>query len=488
MITRRHAVAALGAAAASPLAAPLIARATEAPTSADLRGDVAILRQALALHPGLYRYATPAQIEARLGQFESEFITAATPQMRYLLLSRFLAAIRCGHSYANFFNQKKAIAAALFDRQSRLPYHFRWIGGKMIVTADHSGMASLPPGTEVRTINGVRAGAMLSRLMPYVRADGHNDAKRISLLEVTGSERIETFDVFHGLIYGMPADGRHRLDVCLPGARETTIDVPVIDLATRRSTMTVARKGDEPLWSWTMRSDGVALLTMPDWATYNSKWPWRAWLDERLGTLAGAKGLIIDLRANEGGEDCGNPIIARLAKHDIAPDRYDERLRFQRTPANLDRYLDTWDDSFRTLGVGGTPLANGFFTRPNSDAIHTISAVSPRLSLPTAVLIGPANSSATFQFVNTLKTNRIAKLFGTVTGGNRRGINGGCFFFVRLPASELEFDLPLVGSFARTPQPDAGLNPDVIVAATAGDIAAGNDPVMATALAWISRA
>ena len=71
---------------------------------------------------------------------------------------------------------------------------------------------------------------------------------------------------------------------------------------------------------------------------------------------------------------------------------------------------------------------------------------------------------------------------GNHTGGNRRGINGGSFFFVRLPASGLEFDLPLVGTFPATPQPDAGLEPDRAVPIMPGDLAAGRDPQMETAL------
>jgi hypothetical protein len=73
-------------------------------------------------------------------------------------------------------------------------------------------------------------------------------------------------------------------------------------------------------------------------------------------------------------------------------------------------------------------------------------------------------------------------LFGAPTGGNRRGINGGSFYFLRLPNSGLEVDLPLTGFFRTTPQPDAGLVPDINIALTADDIAVGRDPVLERSL------
>ncbi len=477
---------ALGTAALAPFAVPFAARAADSPSAADLKGDIAILREALALHPGLYRYSTPEQITGRIDLLERDWLSAAGLDGRYLALARFLASIRCGHSYPNFFNQKKAVKADLFERPTRLPFTFRWITGRMIVLADHSGTGTLTAGTEIRSINGVPAHAILARLVPYVRADGHNDAKRTALLGVSGNETIETFDVFHGLLYGAPAGGVHRLAIRKPGGRDQSVAMAPITLAARLAQMPPAPAKDSPIWQWQMRGDGIALLTMPGWALYNSRWDWQAWLGERLDSLGGARGLVIDLRENEGGNDCGDSILARLVDAPLSPPGQIQKLRFERTPPAIDRYLDTWDDSFRTMGVGGKPLGGGFIERPGGDTILTITPAAKRLTLPVATLIGPTNSSATFQFATMARASGKVQLFGEATGGNRRGINGGAFFFVRLPASGIEFDLPLVGYFATTPQPDAGLDPDVRVAATPADIAQGNDVVLARAADWIA--
>lgn len=478
-MNRREAIAALGACALLPAAAAGL-------EPADLRGDIHILREALKLHPGLYRYARPAEIEDRLLRLERAFTAAPTVERLYLLLSRFLASLRCGHSYCNFFNQKKTVATLLFDRPTRLPFHFTWIGRQMVVTRDPAGLGILP-GTEVVSVNGVAAPAMLEALMPLVRADGANDGKRAALLGVAGADGIETFDVFHGLVFGVPSGGEHRLVLRLPGGRKRLVQLPAIGLAERRAQMT-SRDAEKnaPAWDWTIRADGIALLTMPSWALYNSKWDWRGWLDDRLAGLSGAKGLIVDLRDNEGGEDCGDHLLARLAGRPIGQPPAERRVRFRRTPAHLDPYLDTWDQGFRTLGATARPVGGGFL-RLEDEADATIQPRGPRLALPVAALIGPVNSSATFHFAQKARQGGLVRLFGRTTGGNRRGINGGAYFFVRLPGSGLEFDLPLIGYFPPGMPPDAGLPPDVAVAPTAADIAQGRDPAMAAAASWILR-
>jgi hypothetical protein len=75
----------------------------------------------------------------------------------------------------------------------------------------------------------------------------------------------------------------------------------------------------------------------------------------------------------------------------------------------------------------------------------------------------------------------LGTLVGQATGGNQRGITGGAFFFLRLPKSHIETDVPLIGQFpiAAGPLPDAGIEPDVYVQPRLEDIAAGRDAELA---------
>ena len=103
------------------------------------------------------------------------------------------------------------------------------------------------------------------------------------------------------------------------------------------------------------------------------------------------------------------------------------------------------------------------------------------------VLVDANNSSATFQFAQTVQQNRLGILVGQPTGGNQRGINGGAFFFLRLPNSKIEMDLPLIGYFPALQMPDAGLTPDILVPRTLGDIVEGRDAALAVVQAQLAH-
>jgi hypothetical protein len=490
-LTRRTA---LGALAAAPVACTSLGAAPPAgaglgPTKrgVDLKADIGILRRAYTeLHPGLYRYATPDLVAGRFDQLERNLDADQSLGQTYLTLSRFLATVRCGHSYANFFNQSDAVVAALFQRRSFLPFHFRWLGEQIVVERNLSEDASLTPGTVISHIDGIAAEQILAKLLPYVRADGSNDDKRRALLEVRGFDRIETFDVFHSMAF--PAtDAAFNLRVRTPGGAERNVSIAAHGPDERKASMRVHGEKDGPEWTLEMRGP-VGVLTMPNWALYNSKWDWRGWLTDRLDRLAGdgARGLIVDVRGNEGGLDCGDPIIARLIDRDLNLDDVERRVRYRRTPADLDPYLDTWDKSFRDWGDGAVVISDGWYKlKAEVDDRPFIAAKGPRFTGKVVVLTDAQNSSATFQFAQKIKSYGLGQLVGQPTGGNQRGINGGAYFFLRMPGSSLEVDLPLIGYFPLTQKPDAGLMPDVRVNLTANDIATGRDRVMETALAAI---
>ena len=177
-------------------------------------GDVDLVAEALkALHPGLLRYNTPVQIDERLALLRREFTADDTLTGRYLALSRCLSTLQCGHSYANFFNQRDAVKQALFDGPTRLPFTFRWLADEMVVEASHTTTMDLAAGTVVQRIDGAPAIERLRRLMPYTRADGSNPGKRVRQLSVRGRHPYDHFDIFHGLVYGAPARGRFVLDL-----------------------------------------------------------------------------------------------------------------------------------------------------------------------------------------------------------------------------------------------------------------------------------
>ena len=443
--------------------------------------DIRLLGEILrTLHPGLTRYLSQQEFELELDRLGSVWNVESTLERRFVNLTRFLARLRCGHSYPSFYNQGKLVEEALFTRKDRLPFAFRWIGDVMVVTKNHADDAPIPVGSEVRSINGRSTREILAKLIPLARADGANDGKRKALLSVTGADGIESFDVLYGLTFCATTPDRFDIRYnALGSKREHAVSVDPINLTTRKKySKQLNARGDTPFWHWTMDANGIATLTMPSWVVYNTKWDWESWLEDRLNSLRGATGLIVDLRGNEGGNDCGDLVLARLAQRDIPLPRVDRLVRYRRVPVELNAFLDTWDDGFRDWGEQAKPFNEHFFRLARADDRDVISARGSPITVPVVVLIGPQNSSATFQFSSLVRSMGLGKLVGETTGGNQRGINGGAFFFARLPDSGIEFDVPLIGYFPDGRQPDAGLDPDLSVANSSIDIAEGRDRIM----------
>jgi hypothetical protein len=464
--------------------------------SADLQADLATLRRVYTeLHPGLERYLSPSEVAEHFDATHRHFASDRTVAEAFLAFTRLTAAIRCGHSYPNFFNQSKGVANALFEGQDKVPFEFRWIGHRMIVTAGHAPETDLPRGTEILTINGIPVATILDSLLPLARADGGNDAKRIAYLEVRGRERYHAFDVLYPLAFPVPAP-RFVLSVRGPNngtTRRITVAALTAEARRAQGVGSADPSPEAPLWRYA-ESDGLGVITMPTWALFNSKWDATRWLDSVLdaATTHALPDLVVDLRGNEGGIDAGNALLARLIDAPLRLPVYARHVRYRRVPEDLNPLLDTWDPSFRDWGAAAVgPIDARYYrlTKWDDDTSGTdvITPSPSRYRGRVWVLVDAANSSATFQFALAVKQSGVATLVGQPTGGNRRGINGGAFFFVRLPRNGLEVDLPLVAGFPVTEEPDAGVVPDILVVPSVPDITSGVDAEMRAVREAIAR-
>jgi len=474
---------AASAQAAARKTAPAI-RADRMLRAADLQADVAILRRTYeALHPGLYRYSTPDQVDEAFRALSREFDQDRTLAQAYVAFSVFAATVKCGHTYPNFFNQSKAVATAIFEAP-RVPFYFRWLGDRMIVTRSFAAEPRIRAGTEALAINGVAVADILARLMTVARADGHNDAKRMAYLQVDGTSRFEAFDIYWPLFFPSAAP-LVTLRVRGPdGSREQTVSVGLVPYADRVASIEAASGTravkNASIWDYSDLGSRMGYLRMPSWVLYNTTWNWKAFLDETFHTLVtdGVTDLVIDLRGNEGGSDVGDVIISHLIAAPVPRQAVTRLVRYRKVPDDLLPYLDTWDPFFKNWGASAIDAADGFYRLrrdANDDVGGVIAPAEPRFTGRVWVLVGATNSSATFEFAQTVRQNRLGTLVGQPTGGNQRGINGGAFFFLRLPRSGIELDVPLIGQFPAGDPPDAGLQPDVLVVPTVRDIALGRD-------------
>ena len=466
-------------------------------SASELRADLALLRETLAaLHPGLHRYVDAAALASRWAELERSLKPELSLGEGYLLLAQTVAAIRCGHTWPNFWNQSALTQQALFDGPDKLPFACRWIDDALVVTGNGSEDDRFQRGTRILRLNGVAAGTIRDRLLECVKGDGANTGQRLAGLGLVGHGSFEALDAFLPVLFP-PTEGRFRVEAQAPETDQAfTAEVSATDRRRRRSALE-ARHGPLPssyddLWSFRHLNAQTAYLRLGTFVTYKMKLDWKRFLRDAFQEMKtrDTRHLIVDIRGNEGGMD---EVVAELVtywtKRPFEHLEEESRLKFAVVPETLRPFLDTWDQSLFDLTGKVEPLGDGFYR-------WTGAAPEPRPIRPTKrtfggtvwLLVDGANSSATFHLARLCRQHQLATLVGEETGGSRRGSNGGSMFFLRLPKTGLEVDIPVYGSPLHPERPDRGIEPELAVAPTAADYAAGRDAAIAAALNRIQAA
>ena len=449
--------------------------------------DLRLLQRAFkALHPGLYRYSTEAQIDADFAAALVQVAGGASRAQLFLLASRLAASVRCGHTWASPYNQSALMVKEVFERADKLPFTLRLVDGRFLVTA--SALSGLAAGTELLAVDGHSAAHIVQSLLPYVRADGRgagSDAKRLS--QLSDGRNGGAMDRLFPLLFAPTASG-WRLRVQDAGAMlsRELLAAPMA-LADRQR---VLLPPPMPAAAWQFQIEGdTAVLTLPTFAFWNGGFDAKAFLQRSFDAMRAKQVpyLIVDIRQNEGGDDAiGRALLAHLLKQPYTVPATRTESAYERVPYALARYLDSWDFSFfdRTGQVARGPGRN--WQLPEKPAL-TIEPVATPYAGRTLLLVGPQNSSAGYLLARDVQRSAAATLLGQPTGGNLRGLNGGQLAWITLPASGVGVDIPLIASFATADEPDAGITPEVLVAARYGDAAAGIDTEWVAAQALISQ-
>ncbi len=457
-------------------------------TPAQAQSEIRLLERALvALHPGLYRYRTPSQIDAEFAAAEAAVSQGASIGTMYLLASRLSAAVRCGHTWTNPLNQSGAVARSVLGAADKLPLRLRVVAGRLLVTA--SADPQVQAGDELIAVDGRAAPDLIAELLPYLRADGSNDGKRLSQLDsgVNGGAMDRLFPLLHP-----PANGRYALRIRKLAAGETprTVAVAASTVAWREDTLAA---GGQSVASeaWRLQfAAPMAILTMPTFAFWRGNFDWRRFLDDAFTEIGrrGITGLVLDLRRDEGGDNAvGDALLAHLLRTPYAPPASRAEVRFERVPYALAHFLDTWDFDFfdhtgQVQALGGRNLR---LLTANEGGMPIMPA-APHYAGRTVALVGPQMSSAGFLIGRDLQRSHAAILVGQELGGNLGGMNGGQLAWLNLPKSGVAVDNPLVAWTPTTPQPDATVVPDVPVPQDFDAAAHGTDWEMGAAMAVLA--
>jgi C-terminal processing protease CtpA/Prc len=237
----------------------------------------------------------------------------------------------------------------------------------------------------------------------------------------------------------------------------------------------------EKTWEYKLLNEQTAYMKFGTFAFWNSNFNEINFVDSVFNDLAkrpAINNLIIDIRNNEGGDNTGDYILSYITSKEIGCDDPDRVCyRYLTIPDSLLSYLSTWDNSFKkpkdptkyTLNeIGLYELKN------NGQPCDYIKPKANGFIGNVYLLTNAKNSSAGYEMARNFRVAQLGKIVGETTGGSQQGINGGEFFFLTLPNSKFEIDLPLIYAY-HAQKEDVGIKPDYEVNSTQKDISKGKD-------------
>lgn len=452
-----------------------------------LEEDFAVFKKTLTtLHPGIYRYNTLASLEKDFAALNGK-LNAPMPESEFfILVSQFLNKLKCGHTYTNFYNQDAKLKERLFNQRTYLPFYFQIVDGKMIIT-NNASSKNIAAGSEITKINGVEVSKIIEKLLTVTKADGNSTLEhRVNSIGLSRNEAesYALFDWFFPLFFPLKDEVYTIEAVDFASKKETKFQILAMTKAERTAEM-AKRYGASPTyddgWKFEIRANSVGYLKIDNSITWRLKTiKFKELLANAFAELRAQniKNLIIDLRGNGGGSmDIGFELSRYLARKKLAP--YAESRRLVRNVAaqtELLKNISTYSDELIGALKSGVPAANfkkfdaNYFEITGRESYPTVEPDANNFNGKAFIIADSSNASATFQFLDYAQTNRLATIVGQTTGGNRQGINGGNYFFLSLPNSKIEIDIPVYFQAPLKTQKDESVVPDVRVKKQPADI------------------
>lgn len=452
-----------------------------------LREDFAVFKKTLtAIHPGIYRYNSLESLEKEFAALEEKLRNPMPESEFFILISQFTNKLNCGHTYTNFYNQDEKLKERIFNRKNYLPFYFRIVDGKIIIT-ENASSKKISAGSEILKINGFSVKEIIEKLLTVTKADGTSTLEhRINSIELVRNEaeKYALFDWYFPLFFPLKDEIFTIEAIDFASKKPTNFQILAMTKAERTAEM-AKRYGAAPTyddgWKFEIRENSLGYLRIDNSLTWRLKTiKFKEFLANAFAEFRAKniKNLIIDLRGNGGGDmDVGFELSRYLAKEKLAP--YAESKRLVRNVAaqkDLLKNLSTYSDELKLALENGVPsnsfrkFNDKYFEITGRENYPSVEPYENNFRGKAFIIADSSNASATFQFLDYVQKNKLAKIVGQTSGGNKQGINGGNYFFLSLPNSRIEIDIPVYFQAPLKSQKDESVIPDIVVKKEFNDI------------------
>ena len=466
-------------------------------TKAQIQEDLKLLNGAIQyLHPAVFQYIDSASLQMELKQIESELIEGSNLVSFYNSISKFVAKIKCSHTFTNPWNQGPDVEKAIFYQPDKLPITFHRIGNKLFVDKNASKSERIASGLEILGINEISTDSILNCLTQYVTSDGNNYEKKLERLSLNGSEKYSLFDIFYSSVFGSFDQFELQLKNHQTGAQF----IETIDAVskTHRTKILQERYGNirttlRDGWNFELLNEQLGALTIKSFAVQRNEFNWKNIIDDAIDELndKSVPNLIIDIRGNEGGQgEVGEYILERIFQKPFYAPAMESSVRYLTIPNDYKNHISTWNKFPYDFNgkIENTQRGRFYLKQKYSVAGKTYKPRKNGYKGKVYLITDASNSSATHLMASYAKQVDEITIVGQATGGNQLGTNGGFIFFLRLPNSRIVVDIPVVNMFippiSGEPK-DGGIEPDIYVEKSLRDFIEDRDPAIEKILSII---
>ncbi len=424
-------------------------------TQEELMADAAILKSALDnLHPSILLHQSEDRYAENYAVFTKELTQVKTKEAAFLCFSRYINTIKCGHTYLNPFNQRDTLIDSLLQENTLLPFGFTIQEEGLRI--NQSMVKDLKEEGDIIQINDIDVTTLCETILPYIKTDGNNLAKKVYDLSLDVESRYSYFDIYSALLFNW------QDSVTVTFTSGNTARIALVTKNQRDEALQQKGNNYDNLWHHSFEDD-YALLRLGTFVTWKMTIDWQAYLDDFFDEFheRGLENLIIDIQGNEGGSDVSPYLLKKIANKKGLFVKRSRTMAYTQVPDPLKPFLNTWSK---------WPYHPRLLTKRSKNGQRELRWLGRKKIIrknkkapkQTYLLVDAANSSNTFFLAENCKKNQYATLVGTETGGSLRGITGGQLFFLSLPNSKIVVDIPLIG-FHNVEEKDQGVLPDIVI-------------------------